>query len=270
MKITNYENIVTEEVQDIPSGPSVQDITQLIQNLEDKHGHINALNVEGQVFFFRRLKRGEYLQLINNEELSELEKEDIVCSLCVVHPENYDFENGDALLPSMLTKAIMKASYLDSIETRTAVLSHFRREMDDFQNQITCIINEAFPQFSLEEIEDWDMEKTAKYLSRAEWKLVHFRGASFAYDPDAMTQQQQGEEEAPQQQPQPPQLQQKQENLKGGKKEKMTPDKLAELQRMRQMFPEIDWDADAGLEGVAGIKGAEAISDLPVALREGF
>ena len=55
--------------------------------------------------------------------------------------------------------------------------------MYDLDNQITCMINEAFPNIDIEEIENWDVEKTMKYFTRAEWKLHNLRGISFI-DPE--------------------------------------------------------------------------------------
>ena len=268
MKI-KYDSVSTENVEQSKEEKQlIQDLTNLMHELEVKYGKVNIYNIDGEIFFFRALKRGEYLKLCKEERISELDKEDIVCNTCIVYPEHYDFENCDAAVPSLLCKAILKASYLDSIETRTGLMNYFREEMFDFQNQITCIINEAFPQFSLEEIEDWDMEKTAMYLSRSEWKLVNFRGANFNFDPNEMEQPEQQVQEVPQVQNEPKQKQERTTNFKGGAKEKLTPEKLRELQTK---FPDIDWAADAVLrEGIKGIDGAETVDTVSPALRPGF
>lgn len=47
--------------------------------------------------------------------------------------------------------------------------------MYDLDNQITAIIAEAF-NLDIEIVEQWDVEKTMKYLSRAEWTLHNLRG----------------------------------------------------------------------------------------------
>lgn len=138
--------------------------------------------------------------------------------------------------------------------------------MFGLDNQITCIINEAFPQFDIEEIENWDVERTAKYLSRAEWKLQNFRGATFNEEYfNAMTAQ--GEPQ-PQEEVQAPKQEVKQEPKDDGKpkKEKLTPERLRQLQAQ---FPEIKWDQDAVMMG--GIDAmADSVDTTAPALRPGM
>ena len=134
--------------------------------------------------------------------------------------------------------------------------------MYNLDNQITCIINEAFPNFDIEEIENWDLERTAKYLSRAEYKLQNFRGFEFneAYF----------EAGQPQQEVEEPEQKQIEESVETEtlkpKKEKMTPEKLRQLQAQ---FPEIDWANDAVMKG--GIDAmADSVDTMAPALRPGM
>jgi len=134
--------------------------------------------------------------------------------------------------------------------------------MQQFDNQITCIINEAFPNFDIEEIENWDMSKTAKYLSRAEWKLNVLRQIPIDYDISDQLMEEEwnmqhstnNEEVSENTQPQEEHkttpkkqefkvetIEERQARLaKEGPRQK-SPEELA---RLRQMFPEIDWGAE--------------------------
>jgi hypothetical protein len=239
---------------------NMNDLTQIFLKLKDENGNVFIQQFGSEVFIYRSLGRAEYKKLFKEDnEFSDPEKEDILCQACVLWPEDYDWDNCDAGIPTKLSRIILKNSYMDSSETQLAVINYFREEMFDLDNQITCIINEAFPQFDIEEIEAWDVAKTAKYLSRAEWKLQNFRGMNVAFDPFA------GQPAQEQQAPQTPQQRQMvkteeigetedpKKAINGAKKEKMTPQKLAEL---KNKFPEINWEADEVFQ-----KGLDALQD---------
>lgn len=232
------------------------------------------IEIEGTVFFYRSLGRAEWKKLIQNEELSELERQDIICQVCTLWPQDFDFNECSAGLPDILCKKILQNSFLDSVESRKNVLNYYRSEMFDLENQITCVINEAFPQFDIEEIEKWDIEKTTKYLSRAEWKLHNLRGLQFVDQSDQMESFYERTEQfvpsEPESQP-VPQPQPKQETtMRGGSKSnKLTPEKIEEMKRLQAKFPEINFFADTILtEGEAGMM--DSVDTVAPALRPGF
>jgi hypothetical protein len=232
MKIKQVE----EPVKSQSAATSVLSLTEVFMELEKTYRTINVYKIDEEVFMFRPLGRSEFKSIVENTEFNDLEKEDIICQACVLWPLDYDFENGDAGTPSTLTKAILIASHLDSIESRMAVTQAARNEMFELDNQVTCIINEAFPQFDIEDIEKWDIEKTAKYLSRAEWKLQNLRGLNMepAQQPQEQTQPPQQAEKIALRQP--VKTEEVGSNFKGKEKEKLTPAKLAEL---KAKYPEI-------------------------------
>lgn len=235
-----------------------KDLTEIFLDLQKEYRSMYIHKIDDQVFMYRPLGRSEFKQLLEDERFNDMQKEEIICQACVLWPEEYDYEECEAGIPTNLASAILKNSFLDSIESRKLITTRYRQEMFDLDNQITCIINEAFPQFDIEEIEQWDIAKTAKYLSRAEWKLMNLRGLEMRFDPN--------EQEAPTQpqpqQPQQPQRVQTEEiedspikhgkietiderharlNKKGGEKKKLTPE---ELQALRVKYPEMEWGAN--------------------------
>lgn len=272
-----------------PSVSQVEDLNKIYESLKNEHRNVFMYKYENELFFFRTLTRKEYRQLVEAEDMSNYEKEDIVCSACVLWPKDFDFDNSDAALPTLLCNKIIETSFFASEEERNKVYNFYRQDMFDLDNQISCIINEAFPNYDIEEIEDWDVEKTAKYLSRAEWKLVNLRGMNFYSNPFEIPSAESKEEkintESSIQQPvehQPKQetvtenkkspiqegkietVEERQRRLakEGIKKEKMTPEKLAELKRK---FPEINWGQDTNFDDMK-----DNISTLAPALRPGW
>ena len=267
-----------------PQEQQMVDITELFLGHKEKHRNVFIFQADNQVFIYRTLGRSEYRKILTDDRFADTEKEDLICQVCTLYPEEYDFENCDAGIPSALTQQIIKNSYLDGDKARRSVLDHYRGEMWDLDNQITCIINEAFPQFDIEEIESWDVEKTTKYLSRAEWKLHNLRGIPFVEpqgDFYGDQQEQEGEmqhgnstvktEELGGQQEtsrkEPGKQKQEKSTIRGGNKaEKLTPEKLRQL---KQQFPDIDWEGDLGNQGIQGLE-QDSVDVTSPALRPGF
>ena len=255
-----------------PQELSVQDATEIFIQLQDEHRNVFMHQIDNQIFFYRALGRSEYKKILSDDRFDNMAKEELICQVCTLWPEDYDFEECDAGIPTVLSRAILKNSFLDSIESKKAILDYYRQEMWDLDNQITCIINEAFPQFDIEEIENWDIEKTTKYLSRAEWKLHNLRGLQF-YDTNLQESyyeaQDQGHEQTKEVKTEEiggPTQKQPEKNMRGGAKEKLTSEKLREL---KAKFPEIDWEGDTVLnEGIEGM--ADYVDTTSPALRPGF
>ena len=156
------------------------DITDLYFQFKTKWRNVFIYRLGEQDFIYRALGRKEYKDICTDTRFNDIEKEDIICDQCLLYPQDFDFENCDAGIPTELVKNILKNSYLDSVSSRTQVLDYYRADMYDLDNQITAVISEAFPNLDIEEIEQWDVEKTMKYMSRAEWVLHNLRGVPFA------------------------------------------------------------------------------------------
>lgn len=240
------------------------DLIEILTTLQEEHRNVFMIQLEGITFIYRSLGRAEYKNLLMQDDLTELEKQDIICESCVLWPTDFDFDNCSAGLPSVLHKKILKNSFLDSIESRQSVLNYYRQDMFALESQIACIINEAFPNLDIEDIERWDTEQTMKYLSRAEWKLANLRGMPFVDSTGAAESfypQPIEKEEAPAEE-------EKKETSKDGRP-KMTPDALRELQEFQRKFPEFAGKGETILdEGITGMASG-AVDTLTPGLRPG-
>ena len=163
--------------------------------------------------------------------------------------------------------------------------------MEQFDNQITCIIHEAFPNLDVEEIENWGMAKTAKYLSRAEWKLNVLRQIPVDYEmsdklmenewinmhaksdesdekipntntntisnTDSNTQSQTVKRET---------VEERQERLKNAKPRQKSKE---EIEMLKRKFPELNWEFEVDPnKNIDAMK--ENVDPLPPALRPGW
>ena len=149
---------------------SNEEITQL----KKQYGHIYLVEVLKDDYLFRRLTKREY-QDISEMDLSDEEKEDLVCYVCIVDPQNIDWDEKLGGIPSTLASVILLESGFDE-EYSASLLSSYREEMNSLETQMEAVILEAFPRFTIEEIESWDVPKTLRYFSRAEWLLAVMRG----------------------------------------------------------------------------------------------
>jgi hypothetical protein len=273
-------------VKTIKDNTEYVDFTQKFLDLQEEHKYVFIYKFDDLLFIYRPLGRSEYRNLTESEDYNNFQKEEIMCEACTLWPENFDFENCQyASLPSKMAIEILKNSFLDSNDARKNITMYFRKEMLETENQITCIINEAFPQFDIEEIEQWGIAKTAKYLSRAEWKLKNLRGAPILDTSDFMAMEQAAQQQQEQQasQAEEPQevdddplkhgkietIQERQARLskKGNKKTKLTPQELAEL---RAKYPEMQWGNNVTEELTMDNFGKDVVDSTPVALRTGW
>lgn len=243
------------------------DLTELFLQLKEKHRNVFIHQLGNIVFFYRSIGRKEYRTIVDDQLMNDFQKENVICELCTLYPQGLDFNNIEAGIPSKLSELIIKNSFLDSIDARQKLLSYYRAQMYDLDNQISCLINEAFPQFDIEDIEEWDVDKTTKYLSRAEWKLHNLRGLQFAETEDIYNEQASAQNQTTTQQ----QARRQDVNdtttsstsIRGKDKRtsKLTPEKLREMEEFAKKFPEINVFEDSVLrEGMDGMRGEGTLS----------
>ena len=240
------------------------DIVSFINDLQEKHDEVYWTHIFNQIYVYKPLGRKDHRELCKNEELTTEEKEDAVCQLCLFYPQ-VDFDNVSAGVVQKLFGIIMKNSFMDSAESRAGILNYYRQEMFDPQNQVSCLIHEAFPSLDIEEIDNWGVEKTARYLSKAEFKLVNFKGLQINTELMEAHNKPQEEEEAKEEtkdidrEEAPVAEKPKKKKKKAG----MSPE---ELRQMQAQFPEINWSGDTIMnEGMEGMK--DGVDVLSPALR---
>lgn len=256
----------------------VDDIFELIMEFKKSYRNVFVYQVDEQVFIYRTLSRKEYKDILNDKRFNDFEKEEIICDTCLLypHPDKIDWDEIDAGVPTELMKQIRKNSYLDGKKSRQHILDYYRSEMFDLDNQIVCIINEAFPQFDIEEIEDWDVDKMTKYLTRAEWKLVNLRGLEFVdpkgemYDDNREDEMDMADCQAPKKiVPKTEEINvDRSTTIRGGSRaDKLTPDKIKEREEFLKKFPQ--FANDDGMRGIDGLEQSNVDVTSP-ALRPGW
>ena len=167
-----------------------------IEEFKTKYEDIYEITIgdkEGEfsyTFIYRLIGKKEYNDIMD-DEVDILQSQERVCNLCILYPES-DFTEGLAGIAEVLSNHIIHSSSLMQGQ-QVELLSNYREEMMIFDYQIDCIIHEAFPEYPIEEIGNWTIDKTMYYLSRAEYILKELRGVPLQYIPqeEAIPQEQQ-------------------------------------------------------------------------------
>lgn len=252
---------------------STIDISEMIAEFEEKYRLVYWTFINNEIYVYKPLGRRDHKRILTDEEMDEIDKEDEVILSCLLYPdpETIDLDNMLEGVASKLVETIIENSYLDSLETRANVLNYYRGEMYDSDNQVTCLIHEAFPQHDIEEIENWSIDQTAKYLSRAEWILQNLRGLNMNYDlVDQMQQEAIAKQKIANGEVDPKEVIEdynKQQPQQANKKQNES--SIQSMNDLRRMFPEVDWGNDTiATEGIEGMR--DHADTVAPALRPGF
>ena len=149
-----------------------------IEQWKDEHyGAVYVIEIGDIAYIFRGLTKAEFRKA-NEYYSDDYERAEFVCRQCVLHPiiEDYSLDMY-AGVPEVLTENILQESgFTLSSKEIDVRLYKYSQEMMTFDNQISCVIKEAFPDIALEEIENWQFDKILWYFSRAKWTLETLRG----------------------------------------------------------------------------------------------
>lgn len=222
-------------------------ILSIIEELEEKHGTVYWDTIENTVYVYKPCGRRDFNEIMASDQPYTDKEDDFIMRTLLYPIPTYEFVGSlKAGVFKRLINLIMESSHLrdEDLKLRVQITNSFRAEMFDMSNQVTCVIHEAFPEYDIEDIENWGIEKTAKFLTRSEWILQNLRGlelnpemAEAAMAGDIQKYKEMIEKE------------QEEESNKNShdvevktKKAALTPEKLQEL---KAKYPDIDWENDS-------------------------
>lgn len=152
----------------------------------EQYGEIYTTEVNEILFVFRGTNQAE-LKRANKLYPDELERAEYICRMCVLEPhiEDYSLEIY-AGIPDALCRIILDESGFSTDATKVnALLVEYEEQMNGVEARIPCIIKEVFQDIAFEEIENWPIEKTLYYYTRAKWILENLRGIQLVSDEEA-------------------------------------------------------------------------------------
>lgn len=152
---------------------------QLEQWREQYFGAVYVMEVNEQEYIFRGMSRAEYKKAMDWYE-DDYERAEYVCRTCVLYPTIEDYSDEIyAGIPEVLVNEVLKESGLTlGVKEMDYEIAIREQEMQRFDNQVSCVIKEAFPEIPIEEIENWQFQKVLWYYVRAKWMLETFHGIS--------------------------------------------------------------------------------------------
>ena len=157
------------------------DLDVLIEETFQKFNAVFFSEIDGQLYAYRPLGRKEYKDILTNENLNDWDKQDAICKTAVVYPPDLDLDECPAGLPEKLCDDIVIKSCLDP-ENMVYLIHMNRQEAEQLGSEMACIITEAFPSYTIDEIETWNNFKFTKIYAQAEWVLKNIRGVQFQLD----------------------------------------------------------------------------------------
>lgn len=157
------------------------DLDLLIEEAFQQYDAVFFSEIENILFIYRPLGRKEYKDIYNNVNMNDLDKQDSICKTVLIYPKDFDFDNCDAGIPNQLFEEVMEKSCLD-LESTYHLLNVNREEAEQLGSEMACIIAEAFPSYTIDEIESWNNFKFVKLFAQAEWVLTNIRGVEFKVD----------------------------------------------------------------------------------------
>ena len=157
------------------------DLDSLIEEAFQEYDAVFFSEIEDELFVYRPLGRKEYKDILTNQNLNDYEKQDAICKTVLVYPIDFNFDDCLAGIPNLLCEQIIEKSCLDP-ESMLYLLHMNREESEQLGSEMACIIAEAFPSYTIDEIESWNNFKFIKLYTQAEWVLKNIRGIEFRMD----------------------------------------------------------------------------------------
>ena len=157
------------------------DLDSLVDEAFKSYDAVFFSEIDGILFIYRPLGRKEYKDIMTNDNWNDFDKQDEICKTVLLHPSGFDFNDCSAGIPEQLFTEIVEKSCLDP-ESMFYLLHMNRGEAEMLGSEMTCLIAEAFPAYTIDEIESWTNFKFMKVFAQAEWLLTNVRGIEFKFD----------------------------------------------------------------------------------------
>ena len=125
-------------------------------------------------FVFRLISADEYTQckILTNDDYTF---HDAICQLALVYPEDYSFaESRIGCVSDYMAEQIIDKSLIFKDEKLVEILEQNRERNKTFLRECKLLVKAAFPEYSLEEINNWAYEKLMEMTAAGE-RLLQLR-----------------------------------------------------------------------------------------------
>lgn len=136
-------------------------------------------------YVFRTVSPKEYTQAklltSRSEELS-----DAICQIALMYPDDFDFSDSPiAGLSESMSQRIVDESLINNDLGVIEQFEESKRKLSTFLIQCSLFVKSAFPEYTLDEIEEWNYERLMDMTAKAEF-VLKIKGSQFEikYDKD--------------------------------------------------------------------------------------
>ena len=132
---------------------------------------------DGIEYFYRPVTKKEYYDGIvictkSDGRFDEIEFEDLLVDTAVIAPTNFEVGTAKAgIITALANEIILKSGFEQSPDELSSQINAYKSEMLEPINQMMCYIKEAFPDVTMEELDDMPLAKIIWYFSRADFIL---------------------------------------------------------------------------------------------------
>lgn len=154
-----------------------EELKEQLREWKKQYQGVYMTNIDDIIFVWRGLTRAEYREALALYD-DDYERAEYVCEVCVLDPADVDYTTDIyAGIPDTLAAEILTESGFGTDDSKIKSLTReYDEEMNRFDNQISCVIKEVFTEFTMDDIDNFSMEKTLWYFARAKWILKTLRG----------------------------------------------------------------------------------------------
>lgn len=155
---------------------TIYDLMLLKESINNEK--IIYIQFEKHEYVFRSISPKEYTQAKFLTSIAE-ELSDAICQIALIYPDDFDFSQSSvAGLSDYMSKEIIRESLLDNDLGVIEQFEESKRKLSTFLVQCSLFIKAAFPEYTLNEIEEWSYEKLMDMTAKAEF-VLKIQGSQF-------------------------------------------------------------------------------------------
>jgi hypothetical protein len=151
--------------------------SELVFKFKKKFGNIYAVDIKNVTVIFRELTFKEYNQVLYYQELdgsSYTDVEDLILTLSIIYPENFDVNRIPPGNVSTLAQDILDLSGITSAKIAKQTLDFKREEVNEVKNLMKAFVLAAFNAYSPDDLEDMTFSELAEKVALAE-KVIEIK-----------------------------------------------------------------------------------------------
>lgn len=151
--------------------------TELISSLKNRYGNIYSVDIKNTTLIFRELTFKEYNKILSIKELensSSADLEDIILSISIVYPENFDTLKIPPGNVSSLANEILDLSGFTSARVAKFILNEKRNEANEVKNLMKAFVLATIATYSPEDLEEMTFSQLAEKVALAE-KIIEIK-----------------------------------------------------------------------------------------------